>query len=37
MNKNEKRLLIIEDDKVLNEMYAMKFAKEDYLVESAYE
>ncbi len=33
----DKKLLIIEDDKVLNEMYATKFAKEGYLVESAYE
>ncbi len=33
----EKKLLIIEDDTVLNEMYATKFAKEGYLVESAYE
>ena len=32
-----KKLLIIEDDKVLNEMYAMKFTKEWYDVESAYE
>lgn len=32
-----KKLLIIEDDKVLNEMYAMKFIKEWYEVQSAYE
>lgn len=32
-----KKLLIIEDDKVLNEMYALKFKKEGYEVESAYE
>lgn len=32
-----KKLLIIEDDKVLNEMYALKFKKEWYEVESAYE
>lgn len=32
-----KKLLIIEDDKVLNEMYAMKFVKAWYEVESAYE
>ncbi len=32
-----KKLLIIEDDKVLNEMYALKFIKEWYEVESAYE
>ncbi|MDD2871265.1 MAG: response regulator [Candidatus Gracilibacteria bacterium] len=32
-----KKLLIIEDDKVLNEMYALKFEKEGYEVESAYE
>lgn len=32
-----KKLLIIEDDKVLNEMYAMKFIKEWYDVQSAYE
>jgi DNA-binding response OmpR family regulator len=31
-----KKLLIIEDDKVLNEMYALKFSKEGYDVESAY-
>jgi two-component system, OmpR family, alkaline phosphatase synthesis response regulator PhoP len=33
----EKKLLIIEDDKVLNEMYATKFSKEGYIVEAAYE
>ncbi len=32
-----KKLLIIEDDKVLNEMYALKFKKEWFKVESAYE
>ena len=32
-----KKLLIIEDDKVLNEMYALKFQKEGYDVESAYD
>ena len=32
-----KKLLIIEDDKVLNEMYALKFTKEWYNVESAYD
>jgi len=32
-----KKILIIEDDKVLNEMYALKFIKEWYNVESAYE
>ena len=32
-----KKLLIIEDDKVLNEMYALKFKKEGYEVESAFE
>jgi DNA-binding response OmpR family regulator len=32
-----KKLLIIEDDKVLNEMYAMKFQKEGYEVMSAYD
>jgi DNA-binding response OmpR family regulator len=32
-----KKLLIIEDDKVLNEMYALKFSKEGFKVESAYD
>jgi len=32
-----KKLLIVEDDKVLNEMYSLKFKKEGYEVESAYE
>ena len=32
-----KKVLIIEDDKVLNEMYALKFQKEGYEVESAYD
>ncbi|MFK7779856.1 MAG: response regulator [Candidatus Gracilibacteria bacterium] len=32
-----KKLLIIEDDKVLNEMYALKFKKEGFEVESAYD
>lgn len=32
-----KKILIIEDDKVLNEMYALKFSKEKYEVETAYE
>lgn len=32
-----KKLLIIEDDRVLNEMYTLKFEKEWYEVESAYE
>ena len=32
-----KKLLIIEDDKVLNEMYAIKFQKEWYDVESAFD
>ena len=32
-----KKLLIIEDDQVLNEMYALKFQKEGYEVESAYD
>ena len=32
-----KKLLIIEDDKVLNEMYALKFSKEWYDVVSAYD
>lgn len=32
-----KKLLIIEDDRVLNEMYALKFQKEGYEVESAYD
>ncbi len=31
-----KKILIIEDDKILNEMYALKFSKEGYKVESAY-
>lgn len=33
----DKKLLIIEDDKVLNEMYSLKFQKEGYQVLSAYE
>ena len=39
INKNimTKKLLIIEDDKVLNEMYALKFKKEWYDVAEAYE
>lgn len=32
-----KKLLIIEDDKVLNDMYTMKFKKEWFDVESAYD
>jgi CheY-like chemotaxis protein len=32
-----KKILIIEDDKVLNEMYAIKFSKEWYKVKSAYD
>lgn len=32
-----KKILIIEDDKVLNGMYALKFVKEGYEVESAFE
>lgn len=32
-----KKLLIIEDDKVLNEMYALKFIKEGYDVMSAFD
>jgi len=32
-----KKLLIIEDDKVLNEMYALKFQKEWFEVKSAYD
>lgn len=32
-----KKLLIIEDDKVLNEMYALKFQKEGYEVKSAFD
>lgn len=32
-----KKLLIIEDDKVLSEMYAFKFVKEGYEVETAYD
>lgn len=32
-----KKILIIEDDKVLNEMYGLKFLKEWYKVESAYD
>jgi len=37
MKNISKKLLIIEDDKVLNEMYASKFQKEWYEVASAYE
>lgn len=33
----DKKLLIIEDDKVLNDMYSTKFTKEWFKVESAYE
>ena len=32
-----KKVLIIEDDKILNEMYGLKFKKEWYEVESAYD
>jgi DNA-binding response OmpR family regulator len=32
-----KKLLIVEDDKILNEMYALKFQKAWYDVESAYD
>ena len=32
-----KKLLIVEDDKTLNEMYALKFKKEGYEVVSAYD
>ncbi|MCD5385364.1 response regulator [Candidatus Gracilibacteria bacterium] len=32
-----KKLLIIEDDKVLNEMYRLKFEKEGFEVKSAYD
>jgi two-component system, OmpR family, response regulator VicR len=31
-----KKLLIIEDDKILSEMYTLKFTKEGFEVESAY-
>ena len=32
-----KKLLIVEDDKTLNEMYALKFKKEGYEVSSAFD